>query len=139
MFEVDRSVIDRTDAEHARVFSFVRPLSHGDERILEVQHWLQARTGGAVTVAEMACRARMEKRAFLRRFKVATGMKPSEYAQRLRLEKAGELLIFTNSSIEQIAWSVGFGDTAAFRCLFICHVGITPGKYRPRFVAAGPV
>jgi AraC-like DNA-binding protein len=56
----------------------------------------------------------MEERTFLRRFKAATGVKPTEYAQSVRMEKARELLQFTKRTVDQIAWSVGYEDAYRF-------------------------
>jgi hypothetical protein len=41
-----------------------------------------------------------------RRFRVATGLKPTEYCQHLRVGKAREMLEFTNGTIDHIAWTV---------------------------------
>jgi transcriptional regulator GlxA family with amidase domain len=62
-------------------------------------------------------------------------MKPTEYAQHLRVGKARELLEFTKRPVEQVAWSVGYEDAAAFRKLFQRIVGLSPGDYRQRFAA----
>jgi transcriptional regulator GlxA family with amidase domain len=126
-------LIDPAGREQRHYSSFAPRLTHGDEPILKVQHWLQARGGRAVTVADMAREIAMEERTFLRRFKAATGMKPIEYIQHLRIGKARELLEFTRRSIEQIAWSVGYEDAAAFRRLFQRLIGLSPGDYRHRF------
>ncbi len=81
----------------------------------------------------MAREAGLEDRTFLRRFKAATGVKPTEYAQCVRMEKARELLQFTKRTIDQIAWSVGYDDAAAFRRVFNRVVGLAPGDYPRRF------
>jgi transcriptional regulator GlxA family with amidase domain len=60
-------------------------------------------------------------------------MKPIEYVQHLRVGKARELLEFTRRSVDQIAWSVGYEDAAAFRRVFHRILGLSPGEYRNRF------
>jgi len=62
-------------------------------------------------------------------------MKPTEYAQHLRVGKARELLEFSRRSVEQIAWAVGYEDAVAFRKLFHRLVELSPGDYRHRFAA----
>jgi len=126
-------LIDPSGREQKNYASFAPKLAHGDEAILKVQHWLQARGGGAVAVAEMAGEAGMEERTFQRRFKAATGMTPVEYVQHLRVGKARELLEFTKRTVDQIAWSVGYEDAAAFRKLFHRIIGLSPHEYRQRF------
>lgn len=128
-------LVDIAGRQQAQYRSFAPRLMHGDEAILRVQHWLQAKGGRAVTVADMACRALLEERTFLRRFKAATGMKPTEYTQHLRMEKARELLQFTRRPVEQVAWTVGYEDPTAFRRLFQRLIGLSPGEYRRRFAA----
>ncbi|MDI4666778.1 GlxA family transcriptional regulator [Xanthobacter autotrophicus] len=126
-------LIDPAGREQRYYSRFSPRLTHGDEAILRVQHWLQAREAKAVSVGDMARIVAMEERTFQRRFKAATGMKPTEYAQHLRVGKARELLEFTKRSVEQIAFAVGYEDAAAFRKLFHRIVGLSPGDYRSRF------
>jgi transcriptional regulator GlxA family with amidase domain len=77
---------------------------------------LAASTGATdVSLTSMAERAGLEERTFLRRFRAATGLKPTEYCQHLRVGKAREMLEFTNSTIDHIAWTVGYQDPGAFR------------------------
>ena len=130
-------LIDPAGREQKNYASFAPTLTHGDEPILKVQHWLQARGAGQVAVAEMAGEAGMEERTFQRRFKAATGMTPVEYVQHLRVGKARELLEFTRRTVDQIAWSVGYEDAAAFRKLFHRLIGLSPHEYRQRFATPG--
>jgi transcriptional regulator GlxA family with amidase domain len=81
----------------------------------------------------MAARAGLEERTFLRRFQKATGLRPTEYCQQLRVGKARELLEFTNDAVDQIAWSTGYEDSGAFRKVFHKVMGISPSAYRKRF------
>ncbi|WP_395677259.1 GlxA family transcriptional regulator [Inquilinus sp.] len=129
-------LIDSAGREQRHYGGFVPRLGHGDEAILKVQHWLQATGARVVTIAEMARRAGLGERTFLRRYKAATGMRPTEYAQHLRVEVARDLLRSTRRPVDQIAWTVGYEDAAAFRRLFHRLVGLSPGDYRRRFGAA---
>lgn len=132
-------LIDPSGREQKNYASFAPKLTHGDEAILKVQHWLQAKGAGPVAVAEMAGEAGMEERTFQRRFKAATGMTPVEYVQHIRVGKARELLEFTRRTVDQIAWSVGYEDVAAFRKLFHRITGLSPQDYRQRFSAPTPL
>lgn len=126
-------LVDPSGREQRHYSSFAPRLTHGDEAILKVQHWLQARAGRATSITDMAGHAGLEERTFLRRFKAATGMKPIEYVQHLRIGKARELLEFTRRPVDQIAWAVGYEDAAAFRRIFNRILGLSPGEYRNRF------
>ncbi|MBB4105853.1 GlxA family transcriptional regulator [Allorhizobium borbori] len=128
-------LIDPAGREQKHYSTFAPRLTHGDEAILRTQHWLQERAGRPASIADMAAQARLEERTFLRRFKAATGLKPIEYVQHLRIGKARELLEFTRRPVDQIAWAVGYEDAAAFRRVFNRILGLSPGEYRSRFAA----
>jgi transcriptional regulator GlxA family with amidase domain len=88
-------------------------------------------------VVDAARRAGLEQRTFLRRFAQATGMRPSEYQQRLRISRARELLEFSRKSVDNIALTVGYEDVGGFRRVFRKIVGLTPSDYRSRFSRLG--
>lgn len=113
--------------------NFAPILRHGDGAVLKVQHWLQASGAVDVSVAAMAQEANLEERTFLRRFRNATGLKPTEYCQHLRVGKARQMLEFTNGTIDHIAWTVGYQDPGAFRTIFKKITGLSPSDYRNRF------
>lgn len=126
-------LIDASGREQRHYSKFAPRLTHGDEPILKVQHWMQDKGGRAVTVPQMADVAGLEERTFLRRFKAATGLRPTEYSQHLRIGKARELLEFTRRTVDQIAWAVGYEDAAAFRRIFHRTLGLSASEYRHRF------
>src|SRR5690606_31126438 len=72
---------------------------------------LSGRNGGQFMLSE---RAGLEERTFLRRFHKATGLTSTDYAQRIRVSKARDLLQFSPLSVDAIAWEVGYLDPAAF-------------------------
>jgi len=112
---------------------FAPPLLHGDKAILSIQHWLQLDTTAAFTVDDLAERAGLGTRTFLRRFVKATGMKPGEYRQRMRIARSRELLEFTRDPVERVALACGYEDTRGFRRAFKRVIGLSPAEYRRRF------
>lgn len=135
--ETARFLVVDLNRESQRHFSSFAPiLDHGDVAVLGVQRWLQAEGGAEASLTDMATRAGLGERTFLRRFRAATGLKPTEYCQQLRVSKARELLEFSRQSIEQVAWQVGYADSGAFRKVFTRLVGLSPGDYRRRFGTA---
>lgn len=107
--------------------------AHGDEAVQRAQHWLAQHYAESLSVAQIAQQAGLGERTLLRRFKTLTGDTPSAYLQRLRVDRARELLELGRSSFEDIAWQVGYADAGAFRKIFQRLLGITPGEYRRRF------
>ncbi|VVM88657.1 GlxA family transcriptional regulator [Pseudomonas fluorescens] len=126
-------VIEHSDSASECGSNFAPILGHGDAAILKVQHWLQSTGATDVSLTAMAERAGLEKRTFLRRFRAASGLKPTEYCQHLRVGKAREMLEFSNGTIDHIAWTVGYQDPGAFRAIFKKITGLAPSDYRARF------
>jgi transcriptional regulator GlxA family with amidase domain len=112
---------------------FSPPADHGDSIIRQVQDWLQANHARGVTVEQIADQSGLTPTTFNRRFKQATGYSPIQYLQRVRVERARQLLEISNESIEQIAWEVGYEEVAAFRRVFKRFTTLSPGEYRRKF------
>ena len=128
-------LVDPPGREQRYYRGFIPRLTHGDAAILKAQHFLQSNEGKEARLAVLAEQAGLEERTFLRRFQKATGLTATDYAQRLRVAKAQELLQFGQLPVERIAWEVGYSDPGAFRKVFLRIVGLTPGAYRQRFHA----
>ncbi|MCF4167238.1 transcriptional regulator FtrA [Zavarzinia compransoris] len=84
-------------------------------------------------LAELADRAGMSLRSFLRHFRAATGMAPGEWLLAERLRRARDLLEAGDAGIEQVALACGFGTAATLRHHFNRRLGISPAAYRARF------
>ncbi|MCF4166040.1 helix-turn-helix domain-containing protein [Zavarzinia compransoris] len=137
MLETARFLLIDPPGREQRPYERFRPrLDHGDAAILAVQHWLAATGAKGADLAAMTARARLEERTFLRRFRKATGLRPTEYCQQIRIEKAREMLELGNLPIDAVAHDVGYDDPASFRRLFQRLTGLSPGDYRRRFRAA---
>jgi len=74
---------------------------------------------------------------FVRIFKRMTGVPPLTYLATLRAERAAELLMRTDLSIEHIALEVGWGSSSYFARRFKEHFGLSAREYRTRFVRPG--
>ncbi|MEN0108919.1 MAG: GlxA family transcriptional regulator [Pseudomonas sp.] len=126
-------MIEHSDSARECGSNFAPILAHGDAAVLKVQHWLQGNGAVDVSLAAMAECAGLEARTFLRRFRAATGLKPTEYCQHVKVGKARELLEFTNGTVDHIAWTVGYQDPGAFRTAFKKITTLAPSEYRNRF------
>ena len=134
MLEVARFFLVDPSGREQRFYSRFAPrLTHGDEAVLKVQHWLQAHCERPASISAMASVAGLSERTFLRRFHKATGMNPTPYLQTLRVGKARELLEFSSMPFSLVAWKVGYEDPGAFRKVFHRIMGLSPGDYRRRF------
>ncbi|MBQ6812720.1 MAG: helix-turn-helix domain-containing protein [Agathobacter sp.] len=71
-----------------------------------------------------------QKDYFNRLIKKYTGMTYSEYLQDIRLKKAGELLLHTDTNVTEIAELVGYQNKGYFYKIFTEKYGMTPAKYK---------
>jgi len=125
-------VIPRAELDDLERFS--PNFAHGDRCILKAQRWLHGIAARGITLEDICATSTLEPRTLQRRFLKATGMRPIEYCQRLRIAKA-QLLLQGGGLVDEVACAVGYSDQSAFRRLFLRIVGMTPARYR-RHVAA---
>jgi transcriptional regulator GlxA family with amidase domain len=105
----------------------------GEGRLAEVISWAQGNLNRQLSLDELAARALMSRRSFVRHFKAATGATPHAWLLSQRLGHAEELLETTSLSIERIAGMVGYRSAAVFREQFIARRGVAPRDYRRAF------
>jgi transcriptional regulator GlxA family with amidase domain len=115
----------------------VLPLSppHADDRVRTAEAFIQEHYCEAVSNEALAEHACMSERAFLRRFKAATGRAPAGYLQAVRIEAAKAKLERETASVQSVSEAVGYQDVSFFRTLFKRETGMTPAEYRTRFAA----
>ena len=126
-------LMDGNRREQAPFVKFKGSRDHIDAPIHKVQQWLDHYYREKISVRGMAKRSGLNERTFLRRFKKATGEAPLEYLQKMRIEKAKQLLTGSDQTLEAITAAVGYVDLSSFRRLFRQIVGISPTAYQQRF------
>ncbi len=117
----------------APFMAFEGASDHGDAAIVQTQRWLAENALSADPMAEALRRSGLSPRTFHRRFSAATGLSPTSYLQKLRIEEAKRRLESGDRGVDAVAWEVGYEDPAFFRRLFKRVTGISPGQYRKRF------
>ncbi|MEK1929717.1 MAG: transcriptional regulator FtrA [Pararhizobium sp.] len=90
------------------------------------------------SVDRMARETRMSVRTFLRRFSEATGQTPGDWLVTERVDEAKYLLRQGDASMETVALAVGFGSSHTLRHHFRQKIGVSPSKYRARFMIETP-
>ncbi|HLA32226.1 MAG TPA: transcriptional regulator FtrA [Pseudomonas sp.] len=100
-----------------------------------VMQWARERLDQPLDVRQLASRAAMSERTFLRHFSEATGSAPKAWLQHERLARARELLESTELSSDSIAEMCGYRSVESFRVAFRGTVGLPPSVYRERFGA----
>lgn len=91
---------------------------------------MDRRLAESFSLADLAEAAQLSEYHFSRLFKRATGLSPSQYFIRLRMDRARQLLLDTDRSIIDIGMEVGYSSPSHFSQVFRRQVGITPSAYR---------
>jgi transcriptional regulator GlxA family with amidase domain len=92
-------------------------LTAADERVGRAERWARRRLHKALSIAELAEAAGLGLRTFARRCERATGLSPIRLLQRLRVEKAVELLETTHLGLDDVAQRVGYAEPSTLRKL----------------------
>jgi len=104
-----------------------------DDAVGPTIEWALAHLDRRLSVADLAARAQMSKRSFVRHFQQATGTSPARWVLARRLDEARRLLETTDRSIAQVASLCGFASPVTFRQNFVAAYATTPSSYRRRF------
>ena len=122
----------RRPGGQAQFVARLRPADTGDT-LAPVRAWMLDNLAQRHTLDELAHRAHMSRRTFIRRFHLETGLSPMAWLTSARLDWARELLETTAVPVERIAGLSGLGSPAALRATFHRHVGTSPHDYRALF------
>ena len=85
------------------------------------QHWPVAHYAATLGISEDRLHAMASR---------ATGLPPKEIVQRRLLLEAKRHLLYTNMTVKEIAYDLGFHDPAYFSRFFAKRAGMAPGAYR---------
>jgi AraC-like DNA-binding protein len=102
------------------------------ERVRGLARRIERNSSLGLSVDEMAEEARTSPRNFRREFRSITGESPVSFVNRCRIDEARSLLLGTDKTITQIAFLVGFEDSAYFTRVFKRREGVSPSDYRAR-------
>ncbi len=96
---------------------------------------VNAHFGERISLGEVAALSGVSAAYLSRRFKEELGVGFSDYLSSLRLERAAEMLKSSHEmSVTEIAFSTGFNDSNYFSDKFKHRFGISPLRYRKRYV-----
>jgi AraC-like DNA-binding protein len=83
-----------------------------------------------VPMAEMCSRTGMTESKFSRYFRRVTGNTYTDFVNRLRINKACQLLMETDRYVTNVCYDVGFNNLANFNRRFLQIKGMTPKEFR---------
>jgi AraC family transcriptional regulator len=89
---------------------------------------------GRIRLSEIARECRLSVSHFARSFKTTFGISTHQWLIQHRIDHAKQLMSRTNMSLIDIAVQSGFNDQAAFTRTFHQLAGISPGRWRRRYM-----
>ena len=108
------------------------------ERVERAKRWAGLRLGFPISLEDMAAEAAFSKYHFHRIFSAIAGESPAAYVQRLRLDRAANLLEnHRTMPVSEVALECGFATPSAFARDFKARFRMTPRAFRSRPRAAG--
>ncbi|RJT20462.1 HTH-type transcriptional activator RhaS [Buttiauxella izardii] len=110
--------------------SMMEGASNSEGRLNQLMAWLEDHFAEDICWEELAAQFTLSLRTLHRQLKQQTGMTPQRYLNRLRLMKARHLLRHGESSVTDIAFQCGFGDSNHFSTLFKREFSWSPREIR---------
>ena len=83
-----------------------------------------------LSAAALAAELGMSESRFSRFFRRATGNTFTDFVNRIRVNRAGQLLMETDRLVTHICYEVGFNNVANFNRRFLEVKGLTPSEFR---------
>jgi len=83
-----------------------------------------------ICIEDLCKKSCMSRQHFFRSFKQELGLTPIEFINRMRIERAKELLAQPGISVSEVCFRSGFSSTAYFDRVFKQAVGLCPKQYQ---------
>jgi AraC-like DNA-binding protein len=99
-------------------------------QISEVVDYITANYSNQFALIDIAKRVGMSESRFSRYFRRATGNTFTDFVNRLRVNRACQLLMETDQYVSTICYNVGFNNIANFNRRFMELKGMTPSDFR---------
>lgn len=121
------------DGGQAQYIERAVPIVYESDRLGPLLDHMRSNLHREHRISDLAKRAGMSERTFLRRFNEATGTTPAKWLLTARLNEARDHLEASDITVEEIAVRSGFGTTTNLRHHFREQLNTTPTAYRQTF------
>ncbi len=113
-------------------YLFTRPTPSEENEIDFSIRYMREHIDENITVEALAKNVYRSPSHFSTLFKKKTGFPPLEYFNHIKMQRACQLLEFTNLQIKELASKIGFQDPFYFSRVFTKTMGLSPVQYRKR-------
>jgi transcriptional regulator GlxA family with amidase domain len=128
----------RRDGAHDQESVYLDYQTHLSPGIHQLQQHLVGNPGSRETLGELARIAGMSERNLTRVFKRATGISIHDYRERLRVERARDLMRNPMMTLDAVAAACGFADGRQLRRVWAARFGAPPSASRVRDLRSVP-
>ncbi|MBH0779617.1 GlxA family transcriptional regulator [Nocardia bovistercoris] len=101
-----------------------------DPDLATVEQFVLDRLDHPIRLSELAAATHLSTRTLTRRIHATTGLSPIQFAQRIKVEAALDLLRDPHRSVADVARSIGLADASALNRLLRRTTGHSPGAFR---------
>lgn len=115
--------------EHADPITVQAPASGAMDKMNVVLAYIDEHLSDSLTVDQLAQLVHFHPNYFIRLFKNTTGLSPIQYVNHKRMDKAKQMLAFTNMSVSAIAETLTM-DAPYFSRLFKEYTALSPTDFR---------
>jgi transcriptional regulator GlxA family with amidase domain len=122
----------RRDGAHRQDSVYLDYQTHLSPGIHQVQQHLVANPGARTTLGDLADLAGMSERNLTRVFKRATGISIHDFRERLRVERARDLMRNPTLTLDAVAAACGFSNGRQLRRVWTARYGEPPSAGRRR-------
>ncbi|MGN6532604.1 MAG: GlxA family transcriptional regulator [Ginsengibacter sp.] len=106
---------------------------HHDDIVLKAQQYIEENYQEKISIEKLSMDLAVGRRNFDRRFIKATGLRPLDYLQRVRIEAAKKQFENSRKTVNEVMYDAGYCDTKAFREVFSRVTGLSPIEYKSKY------
>lgn len=102
--------------------------------LLQITNYIKQHYSENISVEEIAEIHNIDRSYLFKLFQRYKKITPSHYIQNLKLQKSCSLLRKSSLSVTDISYECGFTSPSYFSKFFMANIGMTPLKYRNKFI-----
>ncbi|WP_035778348.1 helix-turn-helix transcriptional regulator [Butyrivibrio sp. MC2013] len=124
---------DEMAMDYARRMQLLRQSSTYSRPVSECMNYIYGHINDRITIEDLARATGCSDSYISRLFKREVGIAASEYIRKVKIDKAKNLLRFSDFSMVDIASYLAFSSQSHFIKLFYKETNMTPKKYRSKY------